>query len=847
MAEQFLDNGFTVIPVKGKSVPPAGATGRNGSVTAEKIKAWSEDFEWAMQNTAIRHGRDTIAVDVDHYGDATGADTLADLEAKLGDLPATITSTARGADSPSRQHIFILPEEVELVGTAGPNIDIIQFSHRYTVCAPSIHPETLQPYVFYDADGEPMDELPTVGDLEILPQAWLDYLRKPLANVPTIAADGEFHTVDPYDGPQVEAASEDERRQLDSIIAEFDALPRVWAPGAGWRSTMFRLACWLLRMANSNAYALTEDQALQIVLDRCPTDDQWGVNELMVQWESAKSQTAGAFADLPADLRPKLLEPMAAMNALPADLYELAMTEPSTTDLNRLWGIRSQILRGVLSAGLPDELATSVAWHSAHAGAPLRNDPSGITKLWRELDRARADVAREGSVVVAPAPPSERPPLPADPAAPAAPTSGHITLLADFEREFLAGPGGEWWGTRYIKWAQQTYALVNEPYFRLNRWFVLSVIFGDKAIIPMAGDHDAVLNVYGIITGPSGSGKTESLKPASKILQAFYGDEDNPDIGDNATYAALTKVLILRDGRTSFFHVDEADGTIVAWSDDRGEFRGMKQGITKFYDGTVAAIQRSTDADISGIHAKAYLSVHLMGTVEKMIDAIQPGDWESGFINRFVWVSGERKERKREDKRFASRRGARVPGAGGQMYAQWAAEFRQSIGRLIPVATGAMAEMLISEEASDRHLDMVEAFEKIARSSPYESRLESTFTRLSNTVMKCAALIAAAEGTTTVTLRHLLIAIEQAEEWAANILYMVQATNQTREAREAAKLERFVASQPGRRCSLSTILRHPDFPRGRRHNGELVGELAAQGRVRQERDPVTGEETVYIL
>jgi hypothetical protein len=132
-----------------------------------------------------------VAIDVDAYSTAKGAktgdQTLIELEAKLGPLPATWSSTARGADSPSRQYLFRVPEGTHLragknVGFAG--IDLIQYFHRYTVCWPSTNAKAGgAQYRWYRPDRADSDgQVPSTVELPELPRKWIDELADLNAN-----------------------------------------------------------------------------------------------------------------------------------------------------------------------------------------------------------------------------------------------------------------------------------------------------------------------------------------------------------------------------------------------------------------------------------------------------------------------------------------------------------------------------------------------------------------------------------------------------------------------------------------------------------------------------------------
>lgn len=173
-AGAYLKRGWAPIPVAGKFPPVAGATGEHGTVTPEKVAGWIDSH--AGHNLALR-ATDWIAIDVDHYGDKTGGDTLAEYSARLGPLPATWSSTARG-DGPSRQYFFRVTEGTRLVTKIGAHIEVVQHRHRYSVVAPSVHPDTGQPYRWYTPAGALADRLPELAELPDLPAAWLAELAR---------------------------------------------------------------------------------------------------------------------------------------------------------------------------------------------------------------------------------------------------------------------------------------------------------------------------------------------------------------------------------------------------------------------------------------------------------------------------------------------------------------------------------------------------------------------------------------------------------------------------------------------------------------------------------------------
>lgn len=839
----YLERGYLPFPVKGKRPPVAGATGLKGSVTPDLVAAWSIDPEWRDQNVGLRHHL-TVGIDVDHYGPKNGADQLAILEAKLGPLPATPSSTSRGADSPARQHLFALREPILMQGKPpipgvalkeDVHIDVIQASHRYSVVWPSVNPDADNaPYLWYDAEGELMDGPPHVDELEYLPEAWIDYLR---------VDEREYaHTGQQWEGELPETASPDEERKLRAIVARLQSLPEVWAPGAGWHDIVFQAACWLWRIARSNAYAVSPDEALQLLLEHTPTYPSWGVDKVIEQWESADKTTVGQYEEPPAPP----VRPLLPWQGFPTSVrypeiagQPFALVWAHVPSADRAAEHRRALIEALVAGHVhPTEIATLV-WNSGAARAPQMSfggvtisDPHGkamtIESLWAEVDAA---IARRDS----PQPEQAAQAV----AAPELPTPVAITLetprlsfLNELERQAVAAYA--WWGARFLHWAQQTFSAVNLPYYRMNRWAVLSIIFGSKGVLPRPGANDRPLNLYMCIVGRTTSGKTEALRAAEHVLEAYYILDENPDIGGNHTNESLPRLLVEKDGKPTFFNLDEAHTKIPTWRRQQSYASEIPGILTRVYDGKQAAIYRNTDKELSGKSARVFMTVHLMGTPTGMADVMGPEDWESGFLNRFIWgigdapvdtidsIAGDWIEEDELGDEYD------VSSSGREMYQQWAAEFSAAIMK-VDRSDHAPQRMKLPRAVIDRHKQFVEDLQRVGSRGPYVDRLRPTFKRLNETVLRCAALVALSDGRTRVELKDMLVAIEQAEEWVANIMTMVEATDESIRTRMVNGLERALLEHGGV-MPVQQIHRLPRFKDQARETMGLIDELISQGR-----------------
>lgn len=178
-AKEYLKKGMHPIPLPSgqKFPPPTGWTGRSApAVTFSQIDEWLSESDARGGNLGVHMydvilpdgspkmipdpsgdgGEDSspalvpatlIGIDVDHYDDKTGGDTLRRLERKFGELPPTWTSSSRD-DGVSGIRYYLAPASMEYMGKVGDSIECIQKKHRFAVVYPSWHPKGGQ-YVWY--------------------------------------------------------------------------------------------------------------------------------------------------------------------------------------------------------------------------------------------------------------------------------------------------------------------------------------------------------------------------------------------------------------------------------------------------------------------------------------------------------------------------------------------------------------------------------------------------------------------------------------------------------------------------------------------------------------------------
>ncbi|WP_270485644.1 phage/plasmid primase, P4 family [Gordonia jacobaea] len=190
----YRSRGWCPLPLReGTKFPPVDDTTGNKPYPDVPVvwAEFAEDHDAARANLANRMpaftDEDTgeefevIGIDVDEYDEKHGAETLAALIAEHGELPPTFSSTSRGADSPSRILFYVVPAGMKWAGKPGPDIEIIQRTHRYAVAWPSVVEG--REYRWYDPQGRACD-VPDVATFPDLPDSWVEYLRKGKAEAP---------------------------------------------------------------------------------------------------------------------------------------------------------------------------------------------------------------------------------------------------------------------------------------------------------------------------------------------------------------------------------------------------------------------------------------------------------------------------------------------------------------------------------------------------------------------------------------------------------------------------------------------------------------------------------------
>lgn len=172
-----------LVPVTAGNIVPPGTTGaKRRPVTSSEVNQWGK--RTGMFGLVLP--QNVIALDVDTKDGKDGLGDLATLEAALGELPSTWRSSAR--EDGSGHLYYRLPYSVALrsndaekalhaiYGTGEQTIEVLHSAYRFAYVWPSPHRYTGDTYSWFSPSGEPVEDVPEVSSLPLLPNAWFDVI-----------------------------------------------------------------------------------------------------------------------------------------------------------------------------------------------------------------------------------------------------------------------------------------------------------------------------------------------------------------------------------------------------------------------------------------------------------------------------------------------------------------------------------------------------------------------------------------------------------------------------------------------------------------------------------------------
>lgn len=514
-----------------------------------------------------------------------------------------------------------------------------------------------------------------------------------------------------------------------------------------------------------------------------------------------------------------------ALNKLSSSVLELALQEPDVGEDGNRSEMRYRLLCELFRMGdsLTHDEVLTVAWNAPASRKWSEEDPRGFNGLLGEANKAWLDVQWETGMNLEP--PEEK-----------STAKSAVSLLTDDERSISNSYGC--WVERYTKWCAGKLAKQNEPYDRMNGWVVLSASFSDVAFIPRQNGPEG-LNLYTMTLGETTTGKSQALKLMRTVLGEIFMDDKSYDLGGNASPNALGEKLQERDGKVSLFNKDEAHGLFKQWG-NQDWTTGMMEDLALLYDGVVPPVLRVGKKDIEKI-SKTHFLMHLMGTPDEITKTLNREMFKSGFLARFVWGIGEPRTLTREAVVERDSDGSEIRMGYEPMARQWAAEFSATKRKLRGSTPNGYIPIRISKEGADRMSQVKWDLANLVKSSDANwDILNPSLVRMGITIRKCASLLALSDGLEESSLKHVLKAIDYAEEWVKNLFIVAEQISASDFERNCDLIEQFVKERDDK-VKLELVNRRFKAWRVRDLN-ESISALTSQGRIKE----LSGKEGKWL-
>ena len=460
---------------------------------------------------------------------------------------------------------------------------------------------------------------------------------------------------------------------------------------------------------------------------------------------------------------------------------ELALAEPrDDQDRSRL---RYRLLCELVRDGLSFEEMVSVAWHAPASRKWSLEDPRGIAGLVAEAGKAVMEVAYETGEGITPPMPDEEDDV----------VDARVSILLPHERDSIAHEMS--FVNRYSDHAGTRVAKQNRPYDDINGWTILSAATCEVGFIPRRNGPEA-LNIYSMTLGETTSGKSAARKlMVSQMKEVFIGDPEY-NIGGNPSPSALGKKLLERDKKVSFFNKDEAHGAVKTWINQDWQ-SGLLEALADLYDGKVDPQLRTKDWEASGKSAETFFIMHLMGTPKAMIGILNRDLFLSGFLARFLWAIGDPREITYDSMAEEDSDGQDVKLGFDPMSRQVAVDLMLSGRAIRETMRSTRVPIGIERDAARRLQDAKWQLTKTFEKDRNFEILEPSLVRMGVTIRKAASMLAVSEGRTKATLRDVLMALEAAETWVANLVTVASQISASDWERACDEIVAFVDSRGG--------------------------------------------------
>lgn len=491
---------------------------------------------------------------------------------------------------------------------------------------------------------------------------------------------------------------------------------------------------------------------------------------------------------------------------------------------NRRSEARYKLLCELYMLGWPDQDVVAVVWHTKLN--KYADDPRGVSGLWAEAMKARADVRGQAEQGY-------------DKSFDTVPEPARIELPKRERSSFLTAEEQEQVKTQvnfidmWVSWAK-TKTDAPAEYHRAAAMTIMSTVYSEFGhAIPKFGK--VKLNLWFMTLGRSTQDRKSTSRSYMNSMLRELEDKDNGydyQLPDDVTPGGISLALNDRAHKASVFDRDEVQGLFKELL-SQGYMAGSLEVFTKLYDGwSGGRLRASGDKKLMESVPVSFI-IYFMGILTETTSVLTVTNFRSGFLTRFLYVIAERpqdfkpepieqasEEVEEEDEVFNALRDHLIR--------------RRQRWELYVPNREQTHPMRVDDDAWTRFQQFESEVNEKAASSPHGDLIQTTAQRTVISTLKLACLIAMDDNSKRVKMIHMLQAIGYAGEWydsASAIAGMVSASEWERDVDE---LEAFIASRNGKTSSTSV---HRQFKAKKAKEVEdMINALEQRGRLSRHQD-----------
>lgn len=384
----------------------------------------------------------------------------------------------------------------------------------------------------------------------------------------------------------------------------------------------------------------------------------------------------------------------------------------------------------------------------------------------------------------------------------------------------------------YCDWASAATDAVPE-YHELCAFILLSSLLSAGIKIPIDyAPQGMVPNLWGLLLGDSTLTRKTT---AMQMAMSFLGDI-NPELvlATDGSAEGILSGLSGRPNRVSIYFKDEVAGFFESMM-KKEYLAGMQETLTQLYD-VPQFYTRRLRKEVINITNPVFIFFG-GGIKDKVYSLVSEQQILSGFIPRFLIVSGEsdlsRIKRSGPPTQTGTAAHNELKTRLADLYEVYSKDRIISIGG-VDIEVPSTVNAILNEAAWARYGEIENKMVQAAYASPISMTALPTFERLSRSLLKMSALLAATRKLATASETEIevretdvMVAAKYVQKWGRHTIDLITNSGKGTNLRLMEKIVLTIRKNPG--IARSRIMQHHNLTK--REMDEVVGTLIDRGEV----------------